>query len=93
MGRLLWVKTEVVFFILSTHSVKRYTQSGLKINPLAGWFIFCGLNSIRTNFRTVQTHRVELDRVEPWVKPTLVLCLNDLRMVYIYLTFLLDSYE
>ena len=27
-----------------------------------------GLNLIRSNFRTVQNHRVKLDRVEPWVK-------------------------
>ena len=27
--------------------------------------VFCGLNSIRTTFGTVQTHRVELDWVEP----------------------------
>ena len=61
-------------FFYSVHTVLKDKP---EINPLPGRFIFCGLNSIQTYFRTVQTHRVELDRAEPWVKPTLVLCLND----------------
>ncbi len=71
---------DVAIFNLSTRNVKRQTRSSLNINPPAN---FSGLNPIQSYLRNVQTRRVELDQVEPLVKPkpTLVLCLNDI-MIY-----------